>query len=439
MVSFACTSPSERMNSATAQQPPTASSAPRVAFFPDTFTEPADGVSHTSRRFEAYARNHGLPLLTICGGPRNERVSAGSVTHVTLRRSRVGFALEPGHDYDLIFMRHYRAAARLLQEFRPDIVQLTGPSDVGVLGELLAHRLHFPLVANFQTNLHQFARMRLSNILPRFTPKALSSRLLPAVEWGSLKLMMEFYKVPRLAFAPNQELIDLLAKTTHKPVLLMPHGVDTADFSPAWRDRAPGSPEARSPQTGPLKIGYVWMLSAEKNLRWLPRLEKWLLDQGLRDFQFVVVGRGVEEPWLRKNLQNAVFTGLLQGEALSRAFANMDIFAFPSETDTFGLVVLEALSSGVPAVVTASGGPKYSVQDGVSGFVAADFNQFAAGVAKLFTQPDLRLSMGQAARRYAESISWDHTFETMYAAYDRLLASQARPVATEMAYGEIKD
>jgi phosphatidylinositol alpha 1,6-mannosyltransferase len=413
-------------------QLPGASAAPRVAFFPDTFYELADGVSNTSRRFEAYARDHNFPLLTICGSPRNGTEQRGSVTHVQFRRTRVGFSLEPGHDYDLLFLRHYRAVVLMIRAFRPDLIQITGPSDVGALGMLVAYKLRIPLAATFQTNVHEFARMRIANMLPRFLPSAVTSLLPPAVEHWSLKAIVEFYKYPRLLFAPNQELIDFLAKKAGKPCLLMPHGVDTAAFSPEFRDRS------RDAGPRPLQIGYVGRLSAEKNLGWLARLEKELLARGLENFQFVVVGTGVQETWLRQNLRNAVFTGLLQGEALSRAFANMDIFAFPSETDTFGLVVLEALSSGVPAVVTDRGGPKYTVQNGRTGFVSGDFDAFASNVVNLLTNEALRTSMGRAAREYAVSVSWDDTFETMYAAYDRLLLPADRPCAAQMAYDEAK-
>jgi glycosyltransferase involved in cell wall biosynthesis len=99
----------------------------------------------------------------------------------------------------------------------------------------------------------------------------------------------------------------------------------------------------------------------------------------------------------------------------------MDVLAFPSETDTFGLVVLEALASGVPAVVTAMGGPKYTVQPGKTGYVAANFDEFVASVALLLARPDLLSSMRIAARQYALSTSWGPIFDGMYKAYEHHL------------------
>jgi glycosyltransferase involved in cell wall biosynthesis len=165
----------------------------------------------------------------------------------------------------------------------------------------------------------------------------------------------------------------------------------------------------------------VGRLTAEKNVRVLPRLEQALLDMGYRDFHFVVVGEGAEGEWLRRNMRQAEFTGVLTGTDLSRTFANFDVLAFPSETDTFGLVVLEAFASGVPAVVTNCGGPQYTVRHGSSGYIARDFEEFVASTAKLMSEPELLASMRVAARQQALATSWDRIFEGMYEAYESRL------------------
>jgi phosphatidylinositol alpha 1,6-mannosyltransferase len=97
------------------------------------------------------------------------------------------------------------------------------------------------------------------------------------------------------------------------------------------------------------------------------------------------VGHGGEEAWLRERLPRAEFTGVLRGEALATAYANMDLFVFPSHTDTFGNVVLEALASGVPAIVTPDGGPRTIVRDGETGRIVPD-DQFAQTIAGLLSR-----------------------------------------------------
>jgi phosphatidylinositol alpha 1,6-mannosyltransferase len=93
---------------------------------------------------------------------------------------------------------------------------------------------------------------------------------------------------------------------------------------------------------------------------------------GVTNFRFLIVGHGGDEAWLRERLPRAEFTGVLKGEPLAEAYANMDLFVFPSHTDTFGNVVLEALASGVPAIVTPDGGPPTIVRDGVTGRIVPD-------------------------------------------------------------------
>ena len=377
----------------------------RIAFFPDAYNE-LDGVANTSRHFEAFAKNQELQFLTVHAGPRKEIVTAGSTTRVQLPRSPLTFPLDQTHQYDLAFLRHYREVAGLVRDFEPDVVQITGPSDVGMLGALIAHKLSVPLSASWQTNLHQYARSRLSPMLS-FLPRSLSTRLLSAVERWTLLAAIRFYKIPRLLFAPNREMVALLEQATGKSCFLMPHSVDTVVFSPEFRDR----------EKSPFRIGYVGRLTAEKNVRLLAQIEHALLCRGHRDFRIVIVGDGSEGKWLRKNMRQAEFTGVLTGRDLSRAFANMDLFVFPSETDTFGLVILEAFASGVPAVVSSVGGPRDTVRHSKTGFIANNLEEFVAFTDLLLTRPELLRSMGMAARAYALSTSWERTFEGMCKAY----------------------
>jgi CheY-like chemotaxis protein len=152
----------------------------RVAFFPDVYHE-VDGVANTSRHFEAFAQTRELPFLTIHAGPRTEEITAGSVTRIQLRRSRLTFPLDQTHEFDLALWRRYRDVVRWVRDFDPDIVQITGPSDLGMLGALIAHKLRVPLAATWQTNVHEYARCRLALPLS-FLPVRISAKSLSAVE-----------------------------------------------------------------------------------------------------------------------------------------------------------------------------------------------------------------------------------------------------------------
>jgi phosphatidylinositol alpha 1,6-mannosyltransferase len=124
---------------------------------------------------------------------------------------------------------------------------------------------------------------------------------------------------------------------------------------------------------------------------------------------------------LEANLKKVEFTGVLGGEPLARAYANMDVFAFPSETDTFGNVVMEALASGVPTVVSGGGGPKFLIKDGVTGFIGYDSEIFLHRVVELLQDRERQAAMAKAAREYAPGTSWDGIFEKVYLAYGQAL------------------
>jgi phosphatidylinositol alpha 1,6-mannosyltransferase len=387
----------------------------RVAFFPDSYSE-IDGVANTSRQFEAFALRRGLPFLTVHGGSVEESQRTGSVLRIAHPRSWFGFALDKKHDFDLAFWRYLTPVENAVREFDPDLIHVTGPSDVGQLGVAIAHRMRVPLAASWHTNVHEYAERRAVSFLS-FLPDGVKVRLGKKICEGSLRATLRFYNFAQVLFAPNRELIELLEQGTGKPCYPMYRGVDTELFTPARRNR----------KDSQFVIGFVGRLTVEKNIHFLAELEQSLLQRGLTNFRLLVVGQGAEEPWLKAHLRNAEFTGVLQGEALATAYANMDMFAFPSRTDTYGNVVLEALASGVPAIVTNSGGPQFIVQQGETGFIARDDADFVDCVHRLAEQPAQLQAMRAAARAQAKNASWDAVFESVYAAYERSLKNCTAP------------
>jgi glycosyltransferase involved in cell wall biosynthesis len=384
---------------------------PRVAFFTDSFHE-INGVAHTSRQFVKFAKCRQLPLLCVNAGRRTHWNRDGALTQLELKRGRCGIRLDDELCSDLLLWRHYWDVRKAVRDFVPDIVHVTGPSDIGQLGAYIAHKLKLPLVASWHTNVHQYAANRLPRWLP-FVSTALQQR----IERQTFNAALRFYKLARVLLAPNEELRQELQTRTGKPVFLMQRGVDTAGFSPAHRLRIDTK----------LKLGYVGRLRPEKNVRALVRVEETLRQQGADHYQFVIVGSGSEHEWLDQHLHRAVFTGNLSGQSLARAYANFDLFVFPSHTDTFGNVVLEALASGVPAVVMNSGGPKFIVEPNQSGFVARDEVELANIVARLVKEladPERRQQLREAARARALTFSWSRVFEQVYEAYDACLSTQ---------------
>ena len=384
---------------------------PRVAYFPDSFHE-VNGVAHTSRNFVGYAQRQGLPFLCVRAGTREisfEQV--GELRTLELRRSRGSVRMEKDLEFDTFFWRHGEAIRRELERFRPDVIHITGPSELGMFGAYFAWELGVPLAASWHTNLHEYAARRMGWLTQRMGADR-GIAIEDGVEAGGLWVTSQFYKLAEVLFAPNDELCRMLERTTGRPCFLMQRGVDTEWFSPAHR--------TRRATDGTVVLGYVGRLSVEKNVALLSRVEGELAAMGAAGVRFLIVGHGNEEETLRRDLKNAEFAGVLRGAALAEAYANMDVLVFPSHTDTFGNVVLEALASGVPAVVTPDGGPKFIVKDGETGFVTED-DRFVDAIAKLIVDRALLDRMRVKARDYALGCSWDAVFERVYAGYEAAL------------------
>lgn len=380
----------------------------RVAYLPDSFHE-INGVAHTSRNFAAYAERHNLPFLCIRAGSRPQSFEQiREQRTLELSRSRAAFQLEKDLQFDPLFFRHAGTIKRELLRFAPDIVHITGPSELGIFGAYFAWEQGIPLAASWHTNVHEYAARRLE-WLTRHLPPSSAHRLEQNVQDGSLWATARFYSLARVLYAPNEELCHMLEQATHRPCHLMQRGVETEQFSPVHR--------TRSALDSTLILGYVGRLSIEKNVALLTRIERDLLERGISNFRFLVVGHGAEEAALRSSLINADLPGVLRGVDLARAYANMDLFIFPSHTDTFGNVVLEALSSGVPAIVTPDGGPKYIVRDQQTGFIVPD-EDFVPAIASLAQNQSRLTEMRVAARAYALTCSWDAVFDRVYKGYE---------------------
>jgi glycosyltransferase involved in cell wall biosynthesis len=135
----------------------------------------------------------------------------------------------------------------------------------------------------------------------------------------------------------------------------------------------------------------------------------------------LVVGDGPYSAEMRQKLEGTpcTFTGFLEGEDLAAIYASCDLFLFPSTTDTFGNVVLEAQASGLPVIVTDAGGPQENIIPGETGFVVAggDEASFLSAIKGLLNNPEQRKRMGQAARRYAQGRSYEIAFQAAWEMY----------------------
>jgi glycosyltransferase involved in cell wall biosynthesis len=164
---------------------------------------------------------------------------------------------------------------------------------------------------------------------------------------------------------------------------------------------------------------YVGRISREKDLDLLADAYRRLRREGLA-VQLFVVGHGPYSEALAKSLPGAFFTGYLRGTELATAYASADIFVFPSTTDTFGNVILEAQASGLPVVVSDSGGPKELVVDKANGLITRSHNveDFTRAIRALVIDRPLRERMANAARDSVIDRSWPRAFAKFWVSTD---------------------
>ncbi len=304
--------------------------------------------------------------------------------------------------------------ARRLAAEKVDVIHLTTPGPMGLVAMRMARSLALPMVGTFHTDLAAYTHI-LSG-----------SRALGA-------LMREYMRWPYgrcdRVLVPSESTRTLLLGAKGRPerIGIWTRGVDTDAFSPVHRSehlRRSWRVSSERPA-----ILYVGRISREKGLDLLPVLERRLREVGI-PHRFILVGHGPMLQELRETLDDAVFTGSLDRQAVAAAFAAADIFLFPSRTDTAGNVVLEAQASGVPVLVSDAGGPRENMRPGVTGAVVSgiDPDGWVDALARLLCDQALRVRMGQHAREYACGRRWDTALQPLYRTYQDVLVARRRGV-----------
>src|ERR1019366_3521957 len=239
------------------------------------------------------------------------------------------------------------AVVEAIADGRYDLIHVCSPGPSGVAAALLARAMEIPLVGSYHTELAAYAGLRSGD---------------PALELTARLVVAAFYSRCRLVLSPSRAADEALAELgiDSERVVRWDRGVDTRRFDPALRD---------SSLPGELSVLYAGRISKEKNIDLLADAFELAHARDPR-LHLVLAGGGPEQPRLKQRLgDRATFLGWLEGSALAAAYAGADAFCFPSETDTFGQVVLEAQASGLPVLAVDVGGPRELITDGVNGLL----------------------------------------------------------------------
>ena len=216
-------------------------SAPRVALFADSFYE-VNGAALTCRQLAAFAARKGYEFLTVCCGPRDRIDTAAIPWRIELRRGRLAIPIDRDLSFDPLLFRRRRTLLRAVREFRPHIIHITSPGDVGILGAYAARHTGAALVASWHTNVHEFVARRLTRLLG-LLPGAGRRAAERTAEHFTLGCVLWFFGRADVTLAPNEELRAMIQTRTGKPCFPMGRGIDTELFSPC----AAHAPAGRSP------------------------------------------------------------------------------------------------------------------------------------------------------------------------------------------------
>jgi glycosyltransferase involved in cell wall biosynthesis len=371
----------------------------RIVIFTGAYNHIADGVSLTLNRLVSYLDSHDTETLVLA--PTVDRppvdhagtlVPVPSIPVPSRPEYRVSLGLTP-------------SARSVIRSFRPDLFHIATPDLLGYQALRLAERRSIPVVASYHTHFSSYL-------------KYYGFGALETLMW---KYLANFYSRCRHVYVPSPSMAEVLrSHGIDDGLRLWARGVDTNRFNPSrrsveWR-------RSLGVEDDEILVSFIGRLVWEKGLGVFAEVIEGLQRAGVRH-RSMIVGEGPALEELRQRLPHTLFTGYLHGMELPRAYASSDLFLFPSDTETFGNVTLEAMASGLASVCADATGSRTLVEHGVTGLLVppGDAGAFLDAVHHLIAEEPARRRMGPEALRHAQRYSWNAVLSRLVNYYDEIL------------------
>ena len=387
--------------------------AVHIAYVTETFPPEINGVSLTAERTLGHLRAAGHRVQLV--RPRQRGEPPLDAAH-ECRTYGGPIPMYPDLRYGLARSAALRRRWCTGRDGVPDLVHVTTPGPLGWAALRAARAEGIATSADFRTNFHAYSRhYGLAFLAPLV-----------------FAYLRRLHAMADCTFVPTRELARALAADGFERLQVVGRGVDAQRFAPGRRDpalrRAWGAGDA-----DPVLL-HVGRVAPEKNVQLVLDAFEALRCEvpGLR---MVVVGDGPQRTRLQQNHPDVVFAGVQRGAELARHYASADLFLFPSLTDTFGNVVLEAMASGLSVVAFQTAAAGQHVRDGASGWLAARPREGDAGSA-LFVHAARRalrgwqagVPVGEQAQRAAQRADWDSVLQSFEQRLCRVAGARARPL-----------
>lgn len=370
----------------------------RLALVTETFPPEVNGVARTLGRWVTAFQDRGHEVLVVRPRQDGERARPELVQALPLpgySQLRCGFT-SPWRMRDL------------LRNFQPDLVHIATEGPLGWATLLASQMLRLPIASSFHTNFDQY----------------LSHYGAGVFAWVAGAYLRWFHNQTQVTLVPSAGTRQRLLREGMQRVEIWSRGVDARAFHPRHRDA--GLRAELGLAEGDVLLVYVGRIAAEKNLPVLLHAFARLPD----NVRLALVGDGPLLPQLRRLLPpGVILAGERHGADLSRWYASADVFAFPSRSETFGNVLLEAQASGLPCVGFDCEAVNERITSECDGLLVRDAADLAPALARLCADAALRQSMGDAARRKAEAQSWPAIFDGLEHRYRGLVAAGRQPAS----------
>ncbi len=371
----------------------------RIAIFTDTFTPQINGVTNTLNRLRAYLNTHGHQTLFFA--PDYGTHEADDPEVVRYRGIHPVFYPE----CCLAFPNPVEIRARL-EAFAPDVIHVVTEFGIGYAGLKAARELDIPLVMSYHTNIDKY----------------LTFYHLPHLVRPLNAYMKWFHSFARLNLCPSEDTKRRLREQGMENLDVWSRGIDASHFSP---DKRSESLRQSLGAKDRLIFLYTGRISAEKGLDTLMESIRIINKRHGDSAMFVLTGDGPYTRTLQEmNIPNVAFTGFLSGEALARMYASSDAFVFPSGTETFGNVVLEAMASGLPVVCVDEGGITDFTSHMHNAAVCRCGNaqSLADGMERMIQDGFMRQRLAAASLATARARSWESIFAKLVRQYGSVLS-----------------
>lgn len=361
----------------------------RIALFTGNYNHIRDGVSLTLNRLVKFLEDHDVPVLIFGPSIKKPPIEHNGELVVTPSIPM----LVPGRSEYRIATNFPKWAQKKLKEFNPTLIHIATPDGLGGGALNWGEKNKIPVVSSYHTHFLSYA-------------KYYSFFLMPIHNWAKRR-MQKFYAKVEQVYVPSQSMIEELENEgVFGDMRIWARGIDLELFNPSKRDiswrRSIGFEDDE------IVVSFVSRLVWEKELGTFIKTVKNLKKINPK-VRALVVGDGPVQTEAQKLLPQAYFTGFAQDKDLSRAYASSDIFLFPSHTETFGNVTLEAMASGLPCIVADAIGSKSLVSNGENGYWAEKENEsdFTEKLKLMIENPARRKEMGLKSRELALEYKWD--------------------------------